>query len=475
MDFNKKVYEFIKKESLIVPGEKLILAVSGGSDSVALLHSIYHLKEKLKIKKIIIAHMNHLLRGKESDRDENFVKKLAGFFKLEIEISKLDIKKMALLDINRKESIESVAHKYRMIFLKDVANKYKASKILTAHNKNDLAETILMWLSRGTGILGAKGILPINGNIVRPLLDMSKKEIMDYVKKNKIVFVKDSSNDKLDYTRNAFRHNVLPEIEKVYSGVVNNLSKFSKIIRLDDDYLDNEADKIYKTEIKQVNENTFFLPISIFKIYHKSLLNRIIIKIFNKLVKQNRNALSYYHVNSIYELLEKTGEKEINFPMGIKVKKDSTGFFIGETVKVFKIDTENYEDKILKLQVPGKAVLNDFGLEIDIKLVQNTSSIQAKIKDNKNLMFLNYEKIMLPLYVRKVQQGDKFKPLGAPGTKKLSDYFTDKKIPPSKRWNKLLIEDRKQVLGILEDTIDEKYRVDEKSKILLRIKIDRKN
>ncbi|PIU01604.1 tRNA lysidine(34) synthetase TilS [bacterium (Candidatus Torokbacteria) CG09_land_8_20_14_0_10_42_11] len=226
-----KVYQTIQENNLISPSDRVIVALSGGPDSVCLAHILCRLREKLGIK-IILAHLNHNLRGKEAEKDAKFVKKFAADFILPLECKKL----------MNKPANENSGRAMRYKFLKQTAKKYRAAKIAAAHHQDDQVETILSHFLRGAGLSGLSGMRYQNGKIIRPLLDCSREEILSYLEKNNLSYRVDQSNFSLKFTRNKIRLKLLPALKKEYNPQIRkNLLRLSKICRASQEYITEEA------------------------------------------------------------------------------------------------------------------------------------------------------------------------------------------------------------------------------------------
>ena len=358
-----------------------------------------------------------------------------------------------------------------MSFLLDVAKKYGASKIVTAHNKNDLAETVLMWLTRGTSLRGASGILPRNGKFIRPFLTVSREEIQDYANALGLNFVSDASNWDINYTRNYFRHKVLPVLKTLNSSVIGNIANFATMARLDDEYLDMLVSKVFEESVQKISDSVYFIPFETFLRTHKAITGRLVKKVVDSLINSTRGGVSFYHIQKLYELLNSGGEKEFDFPLGIRIRKDNTGIYIGRSLQSIKdLNTESNTYSV-KLNIPGTLSIDEFNLKLKVDILANNSHILDKVKTTKSVMYLNYDRLSLPIFCRKAQIGDRFTPYGLKGSKKLSDYFTDKKLAPSKRWNNLVLENKDGIICILEETIDDKYKIDSKVRNVLRVEV----
>ena len=222
-------------------GEAIVCAVSGGADSMALLWGLYLLKDKLNIS-LSAAHFNHHLRGEESQRDEAFVRHFCADYKIPLTVSGGQV-------VTGKKGLEAAAREARYAFLKSLPGR-----IATAHTADDNAETILMHLVRGTGLKGLGGIAPVNGNLIRPMLHMTRQEVLEFLQEYSIPYVEDSSNGEDDFLRNRLRHNVMPLLKQENPSLSLNLSAMAERLRQDEQALTTAAEKSYTDDVHQLRE-----------------------------------------------------------------------------------------------------------------------------------------------------------------------------------------------------------------------------
>lgn len=398
------VAKTIKTHNLIFPGARVLLALSGGSDSVCLLHVLNDLREEMHFE-LFAAHLNHGIR-EEADDDCKFVQKLCADMGITCFTKKADIKKLAN---ERKISEELAGREERYKLFDEILKKENIDLIATAHNKNDAAETILMHIIRGSGINGMKGIAYKRGNIIRPLLDAEKTQIEQFCHENGYCFVTDKTNSECIYTRNKIRLELIPMICRNFNpSFMRVLVQNAAIISDDADFLDCEAKKLYKENVHGGGADTADL-----KKMPKAIRRRIILLMYQSFSGKCENIQSVY-TESILKILdsEKSGSS-VDLCGGIEC--------VIETGKLFfrkkNNKTKNYEYKIepeKRTQVP------EAGLTLTLTEWKGCG---------EKFFFDSTENIM----VRNRRQGDVFFPTGMKGRKKLSDYFTDEKIPLSER------------------------------------------
>lgn len=395
-----RVKKTIYRNKLTKPGENILVALSGGADSVSLVNVLCSLRKELNIT-VAAAHVNHGLRGKEADRDEEFVKKLAEKLGIEIYVKHADIRKIAE---NESISEEMAGRKVRYAFFDELAEKYNFDKIATAHNKNDNAETIVMNFMRGASLAGLTGIPYRRGNIIRPILDICRDEIEKYCADNMLEYVTDSTNAEHIYTRNKIRLDLIPYICKSFnSNFVNTVTNNSHIISDMYSYIDTVAENEYEGEsIKTEKLNSL----------NAAVARQVIYKMLNAAEIAD---LSSVYIEEILRLsaadksgsrVDLPGDKEAALEHGILTVRK----------KIQKTDKFEYELEIGKEKyIP----------ELDMYIL-----ISETDKREDDCFTVEYP---CRICVRNRREGDVFYPAGMQGRKKLKDFFIDKKIPVSER------------------------------------------
>ena len=406
----------LKKHNMIKKGDRVLVALSGGADSVALLRLLAEISKEYGFT-LGAAHVNHMLR-KTADRDMYFCEELCNSLGIPIEIKKTDIKKEAQ---NQGISEELCARNVRYSFFESLGY----DKIATAHNKNDNAETILFNFMRGAGLGGLCGIPYVRGNVIRPLLDIKKAEITKFCKENGYSFVTDETNFEEIYTRNKIRLSLIPEIENTFnSNFVNTVTANSELLSNDADFLDRYAKNLYKGEVLS----------SYLKDMHPAVLFRII-QIYHKERTLSLQNLSVNFVKEIISLMEKgqTGAK-IDLPNGFLAYLSYGKLIIDKKTRSTGFEYAIIPEKPLFISEIGKTIT---------------------LKSDKN------GKISLPdtngLTVRSKRDGDFFFPVGMTGKKRLSDYFTDKKIPQKQRFNIPILTKDGEIVSVIGYRNDRRF------------------
>ena len=429
----------LKKNFPSISVSKLIIAVSGGVDSIVL----FHLCLKLKLN-FFVAHCNFKLREKESDLDEKFVRDLAIKHNIKFYTKSFNTKK---LSSNYNKSIQMVARELRYSWFEELSKELNVKHILTAHHLDDSLETFLINLSRGSGIDGLLGIPRVNDTVYRPLLIFKKDEILSYAKENKISWREDSSNRKQDYLRNQIRIEVLPKLKEINPNLLDNFSK--SIDRL------QQSKSIIKDKIDDFIKNVSFTRDE--KIYFE--INKI---------KKVTNIDAY-----LYELLKRYNFTQWNDIRGL-LDSQSGKQIISKTHKLLK-DREHLI-LVKNSEVENKtALINKSSKEVAVSLGKIKLSIAKKIsKEDSDVIYLDSAKLDFPLKVRNLLSGDYFYPFGMNGKKKVSKYLKDKKISIYDKDKVLILETSKnKIIWVVGMRLDDRFSVTDNTKEITKIKLIR--
>ena len=423
-----KIKETINKTGMFERGQSLLLAVSGGPDSVAMLFVLHSLSYKLNLD-LYIAHINHKLRGAESDKDQNYVEHLSKKLNIPLFVLKKDTKSFAK---KNKLSIEDAARQIRYSFFTECARRSKIDSISTAHTLDDQAETVLMRFLRGAGIRGLRGIQPASDlfefKLTRPLIKITRKEIEGYLRKKRIRPRIDKSNLDTKFLRNRIRHELVPQLVKEYNpNLKNQLVMLAKMLNEDYDYIQLLSyEQFNKIATSSSNKRVVF-KLKAFKALNVSA-QRYLVRSAIKQLAFTLDNIEYRHWEEIKSLVSSRPIGSIvNLPNSIIAIKIKSSLIF--TIKSKSTSTKPKEKEVV-LNVPGITTYN-------------RKKVKASFKDkppkayskNNGIEFFDLDKVDLPIVVRKRKKGDKVKPLGMKGYKKLSDVFIDKKIPKNRRDN----------------------------------------
>ncbi|QQY79482.1 tRNA(Ile)-lysidine synthase [Keratinibaculum paraultunense] len=459
-----KVLEVVKKYNLIEEGDNIVLGLSGGPDSMALLYVLLDIKKIIDFN-IYIAHLNHGVRGKEALEDQLFVEQLAKNLGL------ICYSKTVNMDEYAKKvglSSEEAGRKLRYNFFREILDEIGGGKIAVAHNKNDQAETLLMRFFRGTGIDGLKGMEYISGDIIRPILGIERKEIERYLKERNIKTRIDKTNLEPIYNRNKIRLELIPYIEENFNpNIIDTLWRTSRICSIDSDFLEQYAQKIYNSMVKKKLKDSIILDGEKFVAEHESIQRRIIRNCILD-IKGDLQGITEKHILDILTLfLERGTGKSINLVDNI-IAKTSYDEFIIEKKDII----EHKKDFIYKLNMEGTTYIDEIGYSFNVKVLPVTDI--SKIDKNKRFIkYFDYDKIKGDLYVRNRKAGDRFVPYGMKGTKKIKDYFIDEKIPKDKRDNIPILTDDENILWIVGYRSSELYKITPHTKKVLVVSLNK--
>ena len=456
--FNK-IEKTIKKYQMIKKGEKIIAAVSGGMDSVFLLHFLYHIKDKYGLS-IIVAHLNHGIRGDEAKRDADFVEKLAKDFSLPFIYEFQDVPKF------KKEHslcMEEAARILRYRFLDSLRIKIKADKIALGHNLNDKVETIFINIIRGSAAAGIASIKPVLNNIyIRPLIETKREDIEKFITENNIPFVTDSTNLKDDYLRNHIRKHLIPFIEKNYNlKIKESLAKLSYLITLDDDFLNKLTNELLYKE-HQVDTDEIILNIPLILKKHKSIIYRIIKNAF-ELIKGEKRGIAFSHIDSIIKIIYSSHPNIIKVFYPVIVKKEY------DKLRMTKKAILDIQDFSYTPDIPGVLHLPEIDKDIEFVIIENNE--KNIILNDPNYAFLDYEKLILPLKIRNRRIGDRFRPLGMKQEMKLKNFFINLKIPKPKRNEIPLLVSGDKIAWVAGYRISDLFKVTEDTKKILMARL----
>ena len=312
-----KILNTIKEYNLIEPGDTVLVAVSGGPDSMCLLNSLYNLKDKLQIKEIAVSHVNHMLR-EEAEEETQYVKEFCKGKNIEFFVKYVDIKRISA---NHKIGEEEAGRKERYLFFEAVAKKINANKIAIAHNYNDNAETILMHLMRGAGISGLAGIKPFrDGKYIRPIIKCSREEIEQYCEEQNLNPKYDKSNENNLYTRNRIRNKLIPYIKEDFNpNIVDTLNRLSSLVTQEEEYIEKVVTQEYENACIKEEDKKIEIDAHKFNILDKYIKSRLILYIVKKLFGSSKG-IENIHVEDIIKLCDKNvGNKYLTPNKNIKV------------------------------------------------------------------------------------------------------------------------------------------------------------
>lgn len=444
----QKVIKFIKDYKLIESGDRILVALSGGSDSVFLLNFLNKYKKKYKIE-LAAFHLNHLLR-KEAKSDQKLSEELCKKLNVPFHTTNKNVKHFAK---KNKMSVEEAGRVLRYDLMKKIAVKYSYNKIATAHNLNDNSETVLLNLIKGKGLKAIAGIPIKQENIIRPIICLTKNEIENYLKQNEIEFVEDLSNLDETYERNYLRHKIVPQItEGINKNFYNTVFQTSRILSDYLEFTEKVIEAKYKEFVKTVIDG-IEIDITNFNKESQFLKSEIIRRI---ILQELKLEPKFKKIEEIFSL--------INKQRGRKIKISNSYEVFREKDKIKFIRIVHSKPISIKLKVGREIFLNN-------KIIKLTKTQKVEFTNNHKIEFVNADKIVGDLFIQSWREGDKFVPLGSKGSKKISDFLTDTKVPSSKRKEILLIKDSEKIICVLGYRIDDRVKITNETKNIYKIEI----
>ena len=432
----EQIQQYIIQHQLLSGEKPVVVGISGGADSVALLHILVSLGYKC-----IAAHCNFNLRGDESFRDEQFT---IDFTKrLQVPLCKISFETNKYAQENRL-SVEMAARELRYRWFEELLNTYDADAVAVAHHRDDSVETLLINLTRGSGLTGLTGIKPKNGNVVRPLLCVSREDIYAYIENNGLEYVTDSSNSSDIYTRNFIRLKVIPLLEEINPSVKASLARTANHLY--------DASLIYNHSIEEARK---------------------------VIIQNNRLSISALlsfpaPATILYEMLKPYGfSRTVCESIFTVLDKDSGKIFYSSTHRLLKdrsdllIDVLSGEDNRAYL-----INLEDDNVDLPVELKPEIVVIKEsyQIEKDKKFAYFDFDKLSFPLVLRHWQEGDWFVPFGMKGKKKVSDYFSDKKFSLFDKEKTWLLCSGQDVIWIVGERTDNRYRIEKTTKRVLKLK-----
>ena len=424
----KTIQQYIINKKLFSKENNLLLAISGGADSVCLFFALKELGYNVEL-----AHCNFKLRGKESDEDEYFVRELANKYGVKYHVNSFETQKYAS---EQKISIQMAARDLRYKWFDELLAVNNLDFVITAHHKDDNVETFFINLIRGTGVNGLCGIKAKNKKIIRPLLEISRQEIESYLTKNKIKYRNDSSNSEVKYLRNKIRHQLMPLLKEMNPNIEQIIT--NEIFVLDG------VSKVFQEQMTAIKERLLVQKEGIYKLNISELIE-----------------LQHLEV-ILFEILKPFGFSEVD--QIIKAINSQSGKqFFSDTYQLI-IDREQIIISALENHQEDIEIRE---IEIEIKnplTMKFAGSLDFSLNKNPNVAKLDFDKLSFPLKLRKWQNGDKFRPLGMRNFKKVSDFFIDEKYSILAKQKQWLLCSEDDIVWIVGNRIDDRYKIETHTK-----------
>ena len=476
------VSKVISFHNMLQSGDKVLVGVSGGPDSVALLHILLKFTPDF-FTSIGIAHLNHSLRKHDSDNDVIFVKNIADELKIPYFT---ETKNTLAYQRQNRLCTEEAARQVRYNFLIQTAENNRFNKIATGHHADDNAELVLMYLLRGSGLSGLSGIPPVrtvlSGNIqiIRPLINLTKLEIIDFLREKKLTYIIDKSNKDTKYLRNKIRHYLLPSLAKNYNpGIFKTLNRTSVIARSEEEWINNEIiEPLFEKVLLKELDNKIILSVEIVASLHNAAKRRIIRKSIKK-VKKNLRRITFHHVESVLSLLEKKSYSwSIDLPDQIRIKRKHNFLSVSKEKKSLRSIRNNENSNVLfeyKIDRPTKESAC-FQFIKEISMLLKFSEIKAvNLSDFHNIScetgYFDMELLIFPLMLQNIMHGDRFSPLGLTGTQKIKKYCIDNKIERIERNKIPILSSKGKIIWVVGHRTDNWTRITPSTRTVLKAEI----
>jgi len=454
----KKVEAFMTEQNLTRPGDRVLVGLSGGADSVCLLTVLHRLAECFSLT-LGAFHVHHGIRGAEADRDEAFSQRLCEKYVIPFYPVKESVPDRAK---EWKTGLEEAGRRVRQDAAERLAKQYGYTKIALAHQQNDVAETVLFHLFRGSSVSGLASIPAKRDRIIRPLLSCDRSEIEDYLAERNIGFCTDSTNEETEYTRNKIRHEILEyAVKEINPGAVGHIGELAAECAGLESFLEEAAEAV----LKEVNETPEGVEISVelLKEQHAVLQKRVIHRLIGT-VAGSKKDITKNHVEAVVGLLHNQSGKRVSLPYALEAGREF------DRVVIRRIgdgkNTEPVLKEALTVPLPGEAKVEWRGETLCFRTIPYKKN--AKIPKNEYTKWFDYDKIKGTLCIRTYREGDRIGLLS--GSKAVKAVWTEQKVSVQRRRTQLLVADEVQVLWIPGVRCCDNCRVDETTKTVLEIR-----
>jgi tRNA(Ile)-lysidine synthase len=452
-----RVLGTMRRYSMIEPCDHIGVAVSGGIDSVALLDILASLRQELPLT-LSVLHLNHGIRGKEAVRDQRFVHEVSKQYALPYLDQEVDVpayKKRNSL------TVQEAARELRYRFFAQAMDTLNLDKVAIGQTADDQAETVLMRLIRGGGARGLKGIPPVRERYIRPLIEVWREELLQYVRHKGLPFVQDSSNLKKAYLRNRIRCELLPALNEYNPSIKNRLLHLAQVLAEDESYLDGLAAEIAKGICMEDGEVSISIPS--FLSLPAALRARVLRHAFASLAA--RGTLEYPHITSVMALIgEAGGSKQVTLPGGYWARRSYDTLVLGKAG-----ESRAGMAGEIDLTIPGRTRVEGLDMELQAAITEERLGPQA----DPDTAFLDYQRLTLPLRCRTFQPGDCFIPLGMESPKKLKNLFIDLKIPRAERRRIPLVLSGDAICWVAGWRVDERFKIRPDTQKTLKLRLVR--
>lgn len=468
----KLVGDFITSYDLIRTDELVLAAVSGGQDSMAMLSILHSLSSSMGFR-LAAAHFDHMLR-KDSAEDRTLVEQFAAGLSVPLRCGSGDVTALAS---EWGDTIEEAARKARYRFLEEAAEEMGASRISTGHTRDDQVETVLMRVIRGTGLRGLAGIPLKRDRLIRPLLGLARADTLEYCTEKGIPFNPDPTNLDKRFMRNRIRLELIPLLRGSYHPAVDvNVLSLSENARILVDSIRERTSLIMKEDLKKVAENEWVLRLDRLFLLDSTTLFIILSDIFGEHLRCDMD-FSKYHYDQLIELCSRGAKsgKEFHLP-GVRVRREFDELVVKRVDREEAEKEETISLRVLKrldrgIRVPGETRLEN--IRVIAEVIEGLQALDDSLASTEKTAYFSLDSVTPPIRIRTPVPGDRIRPFGMSGTKKLSDIFIDKKVPARSRAGALVVSDAREIMWVVGVITSESFRVREDTRRILRLTVTR--
>jgi tRNA(Ile)-lysidine synthase len=474
---NKKLLRIVE-ETVTVHGmlkekDSVVIGVSGGPDSVALLHVLRALTERFSLK-LGIAHLNHCLRQNDSDKEAAFVETLSDRLGLPFHIDKEDVHEYK---IKNRLSLEEAARRVRYTFLNRVAETNRYNKIALGHHSDDNAELVLMNLFRGSGPLGLSGIPPVrDGKIIRPLIKASRSEIIDFLNQNRLEYVSDASNRDTRYLRNRVRHKLIPLLKTAYNPKISEtLNQLASIMLSEEEWIEDVIHPLFEKSVLNVQDDRITFSVSMLDPLHTAAQRRILRKAISR-IKGDLRRISFVNIDAVQRLLEKgPAYGRLDLPDRIRIRRRGDVLLISREKSTLRnLDVESGHPKPFvfeyKIAKPESIIIKEIGAHLEFTEM-STETMPDYCSAGRYTGFFDQDTLSFPMVVRNYRPGDIFRPMGMDGMQKLKKFFIDKKVPRNERIKCPILLSRGKIIWVVGHRADESVKMTPSTRNVLKVEL----
>lgn len=469
----RTVEKTVSTYGMLEQKDSVLVGVSGGPDSIALLHVLIKLASRFSLR-LGVAHLNHSLRHNDSDKDAEFVLSVAKTFDLPCYVHKEDVYQY---QVENKLSLEEAARRVRYNFFERVSEAKNFNKIALGHHCDDNAELVLMNLFRGSGPQGISGIPPKRDEkIIRPLIHLKRSEIIDYLETKGLKYVSDTSNLDTKYIRNRIRLQLIPLLKESYNPkIIDTLNRLSAIIGSEEEWIEDIIHPLFEKTALNLEDDIVSFSIPRLKEMNVAAQRRIIRKAI-EWIKKDLRRITFLHIDSVINLLESgPTDKSLDLPDRIRIKRNRERLIFSKEKKPLrdlnrksgKIEKVVFEYKIVK---PEPVFIKEIFAHIKFSEmdIEDLSDFRCT---GQNAAFFDKDALSFPLVLRNIRPGDRFKPMGMIGTQKISKFFIDNKVPKTERSRCPVMLSQEKIIWVVGHRIDGSVKVTPSTTNVLKIEL----